>query len=260
MSSRREPQPEQLGAVMMAPKFARDRPMPSSAETELIRELERAQALHEARRTAPRLAAALDRVAAWQSRRLNATYADLARDPRYADAIVFFQSDLYGPGDFSRRDADLARVVPIMVRVLPEGVIATVAKAIALSALSHELDRELVDRLGEEAPLSVPSYCAAYRACDNRKDRERQIALIVEVGAALDCYVHLPLLRQALATMRRPARIAGLGSLQTFLERGLLSFRGMKGAGEFLAVIEARETEVMRAILAGDDAAFPEPA
>ena len=34
----------------------------------------------------------------------------------------------------------------------------------------------------------------------------------------------------------------------------------MKGAGEFLAVIEARETEVMRAILAGADAPFPEPA
>ena len=234
--------------------------MPSSAETDLIRELEHAQRLHQARLASPRLAAALDRVAAFQSQRLNATYADLASDPRYAEAIKFFQTDLYGPGDYSRRDADLARVVPIMVRVLPDGVIATVAKAIELSALSHELDSALVAKLGEAEPLSVASYCAAYRACDNRGDRERQIALIVQVGAALDRYVHLPLLRSALAAMRRPARVAGVGALQEFLERGLLSFRGMNGAGEFLAVIEARETAIMQAILAGEEKPFPEPA
>jgi hypothetical protein len=234
--------------------------MPSSAETHLIRELEHAQRLHQARQASPRLAAALDRVASWQSRRLNATYADLVRDQRYAEAIRFFQSDLYGPGDYSRRDADLARVVPLMVRVLPEGVIAIIAKAIELSALSHELDRTLVAKLGEGSPLSVASYCAAYRACDNRSERERQIALIVEVGAALDRYVHMPLLRSALAAMRRPARVAGVGALQEFLERGLLSFRGMNGAREFLAVIEARETAVMQAIFGGDDAPFAEPA
>jgi len=233
--------------------------MPSSAETDLIRELEHAQRLHQARQASPRLAAALDRVAVWQSRRLNATYADLVRDPRYAEAIEFFQSDLYGPGDYSRRDADLARVVPIMVRVLPEGVIAIIAKAIELSALSHELDRTLVAKLGEDTPLSVASYCAAYRACDNRSERERQIALIVEVGAALDRYVHMPLLSSALAAMRRPARIAGVGALHEFLERGLLSFRGMKGAGEFLAVLRRRETAVMQAIFAGDDAPFADP-
>ncbi len=234
--------------------------MPSTAETHLIRELERAQALHGARRGSPTLAAALDRLARWQSRRLNATHPDLAGDPRYAEAITFFRSDLYGPGDYSRRDTDLARVVPLMVRLLPRGVIATVAQAIELSALSHELDRTLLAELGEDSALTVRSYCAAYRACGNRADRERQIALIVEVGSALDRYVRMPLLRSALAAMRRPARIAGLGALQEFLERGLLSFRAMDGATEFLAVIEARETAVMQAIFAGGDAPFAEPA
>src|SRR3974377_168963 len=88
-------------------------PIPGSAE--LVGFLERARELHEERAAAPQLAAALDRLAAWQSRRLDATYADLARQERYARAIAFFQTDLYGPGDFSRRDADLARVVPLMV-------------------------------------------------------------------------------------------------------------------------------------------------
>ena len=71
--------------------------MPTAAETELVQQLERARVLHEERAAAPLLAAALDRLAAWQSRRLRATYADLAREPRYARAIEFFQTDLYGP-------------------------------------------------------------------------------------------------------------------------------------------------------------------
>ena len=233
--------------------------MASSAAARLTRALERAQSLHEERRLSPGLAAALDRVARWQAQRLNATYADLAQDPRYAEAIAFFQSDLYGPGDFSRRDADLARVVPIMSRLLPEGVIATVAKALELSVLSHELDRALVERLGEDSPLTVSSYCAAYRACGNPADREQQVALIVEVGRALDRYVRMPLLRSALAAMRAPAKVAGLGTLQQFLERGLLSFGNMNGAADFLRVLEARETALMRAILRGDGAPFAAP-
>jgi hypothetical protein len=205
------------------------------------------------------IATALDRLAHWQARRLNATYADLVSDPRYAAAIAFFQSDLYGPGDFSRRDTDLARVVPIMVRVLPEGAIATVAMAMELSALSQELDRDLLGKLGLDTRLTVAAYCDAYRACANRGARARQIALIVDVGRALDRYVRKALLRRALAMMRRPARTAGLGALQDFLERGFGSFGGMRGAGEFLATIDARETALMQAIFAGNRVPFPDP-
>src|SRR5439155_27123444 len=152
--------------------------MPSSAQTLLIPELEHARRLHEERRASPARAAALDRVAEWQARRLNATYADLVRNPRYAQAIVFFQTDLYGPGDFSRRDADLARVVPLMVRLVPNGVIATMAMAMELSTLSQELDRSLIEVLDARQPFTVAQYCAAYRACGNRPARVRQIALI----------------------------------------------------------------------------------
>ncbi|MDQ2962889.1 MAG: hypothetical protein M3R31_06970 [Pseudomonadota bacterium] len=205
------------------------------------------------------MAAALDRLALWQSRRLNAAYADLARETRYARAIAFFQADLYGPGDFSRRDADLARIVPLMVRVLPEGVIATISGAMELSVLSHELDRALLEKLSRRTRLSVATYCEAYRALGNRASRQRQIALIVVVGRALDRYVGKTLTRSALVAMRQPSRLAGLGALQDFLERGFAAFRQMRGADEFLATVETRETALMNAIFDGDRAPFPEP-
>jgi hypothetical protein len=63
--------------------------MPSSAEALLVHQLECSRLLHQERGASAELATALDRVAQWQSRRLNATYADLAVDPRYAGAIAF---------------------------------------------------------------------------------------------------------------------------------------------------------------------------
>jgi hypothetical protein len=234
--------------------------MPASAASDLVRQLERARVLHAARAASPDLAARLDQLAAWQSRRLNATYADLARQPRYAPAIEFFRSDLYGPGDYSRRDADLARIVPVMTRVLPLGLIATIARAMELSVLSIELDRRMIERLGaDDTAISVAAYCDAFRALANREERLRQIKLIVEAGRALDRYVAKPMLRSALAAMRAPARAAGFGALQTFLERGAAAFRRMHGADEFLAAVEARELALVDAIFAGDRAPFPEP-
>ncbi len=226
----------------------------------LLRELERTARLHAQRKGDPNLARALERLAAWQASRMGRTYADLAAQPRYADAIAFFQSDLYGPSDFAQRDADLARVVPIMTRMLPGRVIATVAQAMELNALSHELDRALLQRLPRsDGGCTVAEYCAAYRQPGDRVARDRQIGLIGEIGAGLDDYVRRPLIHSALLMMRHPARLAGVSVLHDFLERGFVAFRKMHGAGDFLATIDARERALMEAIFAGATAPFPEP-
>ncbi len=225
-----------------------------------MRELARVQRLHEDRRGNPILAGALDRLADWQARRLRMTYADLAVDPRYAAAIQFFQNDLYGAADYSRRDADLARVVPMMVKMLPETVIATAASAVELNALSQELDRVLLGRLPRaDAVFTVAEYCRAYRRAGNFPLRRRQIALIGEIGTALDRAVRKPFVSGALTMMRRPARMAGLAVLQDFLERGFGAFRDMRGASEFLATVNERESNIHDAIEEGSSDPFPDP-
>jgi hypothetical protein len=236
----------------------RSKPVNEQAKARLLAALEHVRAQHAQRAASPSLADRLDRLARFQSRRLAATYADLARERRYAAAIAFFGSDIYGPGDYSRRDADLARMVPSMVRLLPEDAVATIADAVELSALAQDLDRALDAALADSA-LTVSSYCQAFRAGAGIPERERQIALTVHVGRGLDRYVHTPLLRQALTMMRVPARMAGLSALQRFLERGVAAFARMKNADEFLETIRFRETAILRAIFAGDDAAFPDP-
>ena len=242
-----------------APAMAEQDADPTT-DNALVRELERVQRLHVERARNPILAGALDRLADWQARRLRMTYADLAADPRYAPAIQFFQNDLYGSADFSRRDADLARVVPMMMKVLPEGVIRSTAAAMELNALSGELDRVLLARLPRaDGYFSVAEYCKAYRRAGNLVLRKRQIKLIGEIGGALETYVRKPLVRTALSMMRQPARLAGLAALQDFLERGFAAFKDMGSAEHFLRTIDERESEIMDTIIGGSTDPFPDP-
>jgi len=161
------------------------------AHSAIAHALRRVAHLHAERRADPALARALGHLSRWQSARLGQTYRDLAQDPRYADAIAFFRNDLYGAADFARRDADLARAAPTMARILPERVLASLAQAIELNALSQELDRRLLARLpSRDGAFTVAQYCDAYRAMGSRSERERQLHLVRAFGAALDVQVH----------------------------------------------------------------------
>jgi hypothetical protein len=85
----------------------------------------------------------LTEVKRFQSKRLAATYADVAAVPRYRAATSFFLDDLYGAKDFSSRDQAMMSVVPVMAKMLPASAVETAALAIELEALSEYLDRPL---------------------------------------------------------------------------------------------------------------------
>lgn len=189
-------------------------------------------------------------VKAFQHRRFAHTYADVLADARYAAAARFFLEDLYGPSDFSERDQQFARIVPALVRMFPNEIVDTVGDLAALHALSEQLDTAMA-RVGWTAPLGADGYAQAWRAVDRPADRDRQIELMVGVGGALDRYTRSLLLRQSLRVMRRPARAAGLGALQQFLERGFDTFRAMRGADGFLRMIAGRERALAAALFSG---------
>jgi hypothetical protein len=203
----------------------------------------------------PAVAAAKRRVRAFQNRRFAATYTDLGAQRRYAPAVEFFLSELYGEGDMSRRDADIERVVPAMIRILPVPALETVAEALAFEALSERLDAG-VARAIRDAPLDVERYAEGFRACGERPARMRQIAYVGEVGHALDRLTRMPMVGTTLKLMRAPARAAGLATLQAFLERGFNAFRQMGGAREFLATIAERETAIVERLFAGEPRPF----
>jgi len=192
----------------------------------------------------------------YQQARFAHTYADLLAHPRYAGASRFFLDDLYGPGDFSQRDAQFARIVPALVRLFPEEVVVTVEALTSLHALSEQLDSEMARHI-ESTPITATAYVAAWRRTGQPMKRQRQVELMLDVGRALDIYTHRPLLRHSLRAMRVPARAAGLSALQTFLEGGFETFRSMQGAGEFLSEITERERSIANSLFGIEGAVDP---
>jgi hypothetical protein len=176
----------------------------------------------------------------YQQRRFELTYADLLVHPRYAGASRFFLDELYGPSDFTQRDAQFARIVPGLVRLFPQEVVATVWALAALHALSERFDSRMARQLDRDQ-VDAQAYVKAWQACGEPENRERQIQLMEQVGYALDAFTRNALLRHSLRAMRVPARAAGLSSLQSFLESGFDTFRAMRGASEFLSMVGSRE-------------------
>ena len=211
------------------------------------RHLEQLRALRGDEALAP---ARLQELKAFQAARLARTYADVAAEPCYRLATEFFLGDLYGPKDFSRRDASMLRILPVMVRTLPAKAVETATLAIEIEALSESLDHRVAAEL-EPGPIDDERYSRAYRKASTRPERERQIELIVAVGRRLDALVAKPLVYRTLKLMRRPARLAGLEALQDFLERGFEAFRAMAGAEPYLALIDERESTILERLFSG---------
>jgi hypothetical protein len=208
-----------------------------------------------ARLCEPAWGAAVRAVKQCQHSRFSEAYADVLAQPRWSAAARFFLDDLYGPGDFTRRDAEFARVVPSLVRLFPDPIVVTVRSLGELHALSERLDSAMGRAVLPlvSGSLSGAGYTVAWGAVGQPDARRRQIELMLEVGHALDRYTRNPLLRHSLRLMRGPAQLSGLAALQAFLERGFDTFAAMRGADPFLNLIAARELELSERLFAGID-------
>jgi len=205
------------------------------------------------------LAGKVTAIKAFQQRRFSHTYADLLSSGRYGAVARFFLDELYGPSDFTQRDAQFSRVVPTMVRLFPREVVETVADLAQLHALSEQLDTEMARHVAGP-DVDPRQYLQAWRAIGRADDRQAQIDLTLVVAQRLDRFTRKPLLRNSLRLMRAPARAAGLGALQSFLESGFDTFGAMKGADEFVQLVQERERALASALffpadLSDDDAA-----
>ncbi len=217
------------------------------AEARDLRRAATADAVHGRRR---------QRLREWQAARLARTHADLLASPRYGTAATFFLSDLYGPKDFSERDAEVERILPLMTTMLPVSGLRTLLLAVEVDALSERFDAAMVEKLGaqlDDEQLSEAAYAAAYRAVGDRAGRTTQLRLIGETGEALEALARKSFVRGALKMMHGPAHLAGLGELHAFLERGFEAFRSMRDASEFLETIVERERAIAAAMFAGRD-------
>jgi hypothetical protein len=223
----------------------------AASAADIVRHLEVVAAERQRREASPGLLEKVTALKAFQQRRFSHTYADLLASARYGPAARYFLDELYGPRDFSARDAQFARVAPSIARVFPKEVAGTLDILSELHALSETLDTAMGLQLADER-IAPADYITAWQGVGRAADRSRQIDLTLSIATQLDRITRLPLLRNALRLMRGPARAAGLGELQRSLETGFDTFRAMKGAEDFIAFIASRERDLAAALFAAD--------
>lgn len=227
---------------------------------DLIKHLHRVNALRQLAETMS-LNHAIRDLQDWQCRRLWTTHQQLSQRPHYHDAMAFFVDELYGPKDFSQRDADLARVIPMLVKVLPDKAIAALDSALYLNALSYDLDMAMVQAL-EGRTLNRQHYAQAYYQVGREPDRQCQIDGIRELGERLNEVIHIRGVGMIIRFARKPAELAGLLSLHEFLEQGYLAFKGLGKIEGFITPVVETETAIMHKLLSSsslDDKDNPLP-
>ena len=179
-------------------------------------------------------------------------YDDLRDRPGYDNAIDFVVSDLTGIGTASR-DHDLERVAGVMSRTLPTKALEALVLAMSLNArilaINIDIAAALREKLRAGVAISERDYCLASRQATSFAEFQALIEMSREAGKALNRFAHLPLIRAILHSMRMPARLAGFGDLQAFLEKGLDTFLGVADVDEFLDLMEHRMTAVFHRVL-----------
>lgn len=222
-----------------------------SAATELRKYIERSNAIHKEYLSDEKLLRRYERFVSWQTDYLLPFYEDLRSSPDYAAAVAFVVSDLTGIG-ISRRDHDIARVAPIMSRMLPDKAVHTMAAAMRLNARVLEINLAICrglyeDRRGD-AEFTEAEYCVACRQANSLNETLELIHLTEDIGRNLHHIIRIPMIGVTLRAMRTPARLTGFAALQTFLEKGYETFSALEDVDQFLHDITLRMTEVFTRI------------
>ena len=229
--------------------------------TNIIREaVLRVTQLRQAAANDAGLAKAIGEVKNFQARRFAGTYSDLLQSEKYRPAALFFLEELYSARDYSERDRQFARIAGALERLFPQQVVQTAVSLAQLHRLTEELDLAMAHHWMSNADApEVARYLQAWRGVNQRSDRLRQLETVMAVGHELDRLTRTPGLRRLLKMMRGPANLAGLGSLQKFLESGFDTFAAMGasqgGAAYFLDAVKDRESTLITCLFDADSVA-----
>lgn len=230
--------------------------------SEIIREsIVAVQQIRDKARHDATLGASLHEVKRFQAERFNGTYSDLLVSARYKVAARFFLTELYGDKDFARRDQQFSRISGALQRVFPESVVATAVRLARLHQLTEEMDCQMAYVWRDlSSSLSIQEkYLDTWNLVGRRTDRDQQLDLVMNMGSDLEALTAKPGLQMMLRMMRRPARVAGLTELQSFLETGFDTFAEMAKVKEatktFMQTIYSRESELIDVLFTQDKAA-----
>lgn len=195
----------------------------------------------------PELLARYEYFLAWQTAYSLPFYAEFRRSPETEAAVDFVVSDLIG-SEISARDADLARVLPVMRRLLPANALHALAGAVELNArvlaINLEICRRLFANSDHASGISERDYCVSLRDATTLDECLELVGLTVTLGKSLKRLVRIRMMGITLRAMHRPAHAAGFGALQDFLEKAYSTFHDIPDVEYFLNRLSELMTQV----------------
>jgi len=180
----------------------------------------------------------------FQQNRLNSTYLDLKAKPEYSQIGEFFFNRLYGPEDFSFRDAGIKKLHSVLSGSVYKGMASAVSMVIELHELSDSLDNRMVEKMIENrvgTDMNMEQYREIYRRLDNYDERIYQINLVTRVNRAFHRLSKMWVVGISLKTVRTAAHVMGMGKIMDFIYEGYSGFRKIGNIDEFVDTIKYRE-------------------
>ena len=192
-----------------------------------------------------------------QADRLTGTHQHLLDCPRSAPAVQFLLDEVYSGKDLRPVAHDIRRATRKAMGLLPASVMATSAAVMEATLITQQLDEALTDLMGDalDRPPDLLLYSDGYRSLGRQTDREKQLALIAELGHGIDRYVKSRMIQTTFRMVRKPAHAAGFSNLYDFLEQGFGVLKPVPSVGELLAGVADREADIMARLFAGESLA-----
>ncbi len=181
---------------------------------------------------------------AFQSARLNRTYADLKQNPQYSKIGRFFFEKIYAPEDFTFRDTSIKKLHRLLNGKVYKGMLSAVNQVIELHELTDEIDDRMVAQMmamGVGPDLTMAQYQAVYRSLDNYEQRLYQIDLGRQVTRRFYALSKKWIVKVSLKTVRNAAHLIGMGKILDFIHEGYDGFRAIDDIEYFETVIDTRE-------------------
>lgn len=185
----------------------------------------------------------LIKVRRYQASMLKDAYHDLMEDEGYRKLVTFLLDTVYAPEDIYATAEAFGVMYDYSIKRLKDEPAAMFSKLMELNRLTDEIDRSLAQKIGGASEITGATYGDALRACDNRKDRERHVGLLVECVTSLHQLTRHPLnafmfkgIKLLLLYLGRPKAIK-------VVEEGYNTLLGIEDISRFGEVVRKRELE-----------------
>lgn len=210
----------------------------------------------------PTLKQRLYEAQAWLKQRIQATHQVLFNIPENQLMAKYFINRLYGGHEFD----DLAKQIERLLKyahkaekILPENAIKTGMKSVGLAVMAMQLDEQVATQLLQDYPATQKIDDEMMRLTliklDQEQARYQQLALLDELGTALDKYMRSFIMHTAFKMCKGTASKYHFELMYDFIGEGFTAMKPMKSATLFIQNF----TDLERQIIANVHAGKPNP-